>query len=215
MRNRLQAWGLIGEGPDPRLANPECLAGQKDVRAMSIVRSDATSGAYGRSLAMNFGADEAPAIVSRLLQHAEFAVTEVIADHPNAQLSHSIPSDDAYMISLNLGAVRNKTYWEEGREIGEGRVITALSDPKAAAFGRPIQARVVALIREILDTAPGDDKVDAERLSLLLWASAHGVISLQINKPTLPWPDAMSLVEDLMRAILRLPATPEPKRKRS
>jgi AraC family transcriptional regulator len=85
---------------------------------MRIVRSDAASGAYGRGLARNFGADEAPAIVSRLLQHAEFAVTEVIANHPNGQLSNSIASDDAYMISLNLGVVRNKTYWEEGREIG-------------------------------------------------------------------------------------------------
>ena len=85
---------------------------------MSSVRSDAVSGAYGRGLARNFGADEAPAIVSRLLQHAAFAVTELIAGDPNGQLSNSIPSDDAYMISLNLGAVRHKTYWEEGREIG-------------------------------------------------------------------------------------------------
>lgn len=84
---------------------------------MSIMRSDATSDTYGHGLARKFGADDAPAIVTRLLQHAEFAVTEVIADHPNGQLSNSIPSDDAYMISLNLGAVRNKTYWEEGREI--------------------------------------------------------------------------------------------------
>ena len=84
----------------------------------------------------------------------------------------------------------------------EGRVIPSLSDPKAAAFGRPIQARVVALIQEIFE-ATGRETNDAERLSLLLWASAHGVISLQINKPTLVWPDATGLVEDLMRAVLR------------
>ena len=85
---------------------------------MSIVRSNAPSGAYGRGLAKNFGADEAPAIVSRLLQHAAFAVTEVIADHPNGQLTTPIPLEDAYLICLNLRAVRYKTYWEEGREIG-------------------------------------------------------------------------------------------------
>ena len=85
---------------------------------MSIVRPRAAFGVYGRGLAKNFGADEAPAILSRLLQHAEFAVTEVVVADPNGQLSNSIPSDDAYMISLNLGVVRNKTYWEEGREIG-------------------------------------------------------------------------------------------------
>jgi AraC family transcriptional regulator len=97
---------------------PECLACRKEARAMSIVRSDAPSGAYGRGLAKNFGADEAPAIVSRLLQHAAFAVTEVIADHPNGQLTTPIPLEDAYLICLNLRAVRYKTYWEEGREIG-------------------------------------------------------------------------------------------------
>jgi AraC family transcriptional regulator len=85
---------------------------------MRNVRSDAASGAYGRGLARNFGADEAPAIVSRLLQHAAFAVTEVIADHPNGQLTTPIPPDDAYLICLNLRAMRYKTYWEEGREMG-------------------------------------------------------------------------------------------------
>ena len=87
---------------------------------MSMVRSDAGYGAYGPALGKNFGADEAPAIVSRVLQHAEFAATELIVDNPNGQLSNSIPSYDAYMISLNLGAVRSKFYWEEGREIVRG-----------------------------------------------------------------------------------------------
>ena len=84
---------------------------------MSDVRSEASSGTYGRGLAKNFGANEAPAIVSRLLRHAAFAATEVNVDRPHGELSNSIPADDAYMISLNLGAVRNKFYWEEGREI--------------------------------------------------------------------------------------------------
>lgn len=85
---------------------------------MSVARSDVLSGAYGSSLAKSFGADEAPAIVSRPLQHAAFAVTEVIANHPNGELTTPIPLDDAYLICLNLRAVRYKTYWEEGREIG-------------------------------------------------------------------------------------------------
>lgn len=85
----------------------------------------------------------------------------------------------------------------------EGWIISGLSDPKAVAFGLPIQVRVVALIKEIRGTAAGRASNDAQRLSLLLWASTHGVISLQINKPTLPWPEATSLVEDLMRAVLR------------
>jgi AcrR family transcriptional regulator len=91
------------------------------------------------------------------------------------------------------------------RMLFEGRVIPSLSDPMAAAFGRPIQLRVAALIREILEDAPGREPPDADRLALLLWAGTHGVVSLQINKPTLPWPDATALVEELMRALLRPP----------
>ncbi len=85
----------------------------------------------------------------------------------------------------------------------EGRVISGLSDPKLATFGRAIQTRVTALIKEILEATPGREAEDAERLSLLLWASTHGVISLQINKPTLRWPKATALVEDVMRALIR------------
>ena len=124
---------------------------------MSIVRSDAASGAYGRGLARNFGADEAPAIVSRLLQHAAFAVTEVIAHHPNGQLSNSIPADDAYMISLDLGAVRNKTYWEEGREIqrcvhrtGETAISDLRRDPRLI-MDSPVHSLMMYLPRATLN----------------------------------------------------------------
>jgi hypothetical protein len=57
----------------------------------------------------------------------------------------------------------------------------------------------VALIEEILEATPGREAEDPERLALLLWASTHGVISLQINKPALRWPKATALVEDMMR----------------
>lgn len=87
----------------------------------------------------------------------------------------------------------------------EGGVIPTLRDPKAASFGRPIQARVIELLKEVLDAVPERGQEDAERLSLLLWASTHGVISLQINKPTLHWPDATKLVEELMVRVVRPP----------
>ena len=125
---------------------------------MTIVRFDAASGAYGRGLARNFGADdEAPAIVSRLLHHAAFAATEVIADHPNGQLSNSIPSDDAYMISLNLGAVRNKIYWEEGREVvrcvhrtGEVAISDLRRDPRLI-MDSPVHTLMMYLPRATLN----------------------------------------------------------------
>jgi hypothetical protein len=39
------------------------------------------------------------------------------------------------------------------------------------------------------------------RLALLLWSGLHGVISLRINKPTLDWPLATELAEQVTRAI--------------
>jgi len=83
----------------------------------------------------------------------------------------------------------------------EGGVISALNDKTAATFGRPIQLRVMALLAELFKGAT--EKPNVERLSLLLWVATHGVISLQINKPTLAWPDATALVEDFMRALLQ------------
>lgn len=89
----------------------------------------------------------------------------------------------------------------------EGRVILRLNDPMAAAFGRPMQGRSVELITELV--AKRGSKGGAEdphRLALLLWTGIHGIISLQINKPTLDWPSATELATEVARFIIR----PEP-----
>jgi AcrR family transcriptional regulator len=86
----------------------------------------------------------------------------------------------------------------------EGRVVPRLDDPRAADFGRPLLERSIELVREIA-VAPGADRVsdDPERLSLLLWSGLHGIVSLRLNKPTLDWPDAIELAEQMTRAIIR------------
>lgn len=86
----------------------------------------------------------------------------------------------------------------------EGRVVPRLNDPMTANFGRPLLERSVELIRDIRP-APGAARVsdDPERLALLLWTSLHGIISLRANKPTLVWPDAAELAEQMMRALIR------------
>jgi len=86
----------------------------------------------------------------------------------------------------------------------EGRVVPRLDDPRAADFGRPLLERSVELVREIA-VAPGADRVseDPERLALLLWSGLHGIVSLRLNKPTLDWPDAIELAEQMARAIIR------------
>jgi AcrR family transcriptional regulator len=86
----------------------------------------------------------------------------------------------------------------------EGRVVPKLSDPRIADFGRPLLVRTIELIREI-PAAPKAKRVsnDPQRLALLLWSSLHGIISLRNNKPTLQWPDARELAEQIARAIIQ------------
>ena len=86
----------------------------------------------------------------------------------------------------------------------EGRVVARMTDPLNMAFGRPLLIRSTELVREIVAENPVDRITqDPERLSLLLWSGLHGVVSLQINKPTLKWPAAKELVEQMAIALIR------------
>ena len=77
--------------------------------------SRATAGVYGRNLGEKFGAEDAPFIVTRSLQCAEIAVTEVCVDRPLGRLSDPLPRVDAYMICLLLRDLPSNSYWEDGR----------------------------------------------------------------------------------------------------
>lgn len=86
----------------------------------------------------------------------------------------------------------------------EGRVILRLNDPRAATFGRPMQERSVELISELLrKKGPKRVAEDPNRLALLLWTALHGIVSLQINKPTLDWPSATDLATQAAGFIIR------------
>jgi AraC family transcriptional regulator len=85
---------------------------------MSVAPSDDTSAQYGGGLARKFGLEEAPAIVVRVLQRAEFAATELRVDRPSGELSEPVSPADAYAICVLLQDPPAKNYWEEGREVG-------------------------------------------------------------------------------------------------
>jgi len=86
----------------------------------------------------------------------------------------------------------------------EGRVVPKLNDPRIADYGRPLLVRSVELIRQIPAAAKAKRvSDDPQRLALLLWASVHGIVSLQNNKPTLQWPDAKTLAEQAIRSIIQ------------
>src|SRR5580693_8500882 len=79
--------------------------------------SEAMAGAYGRNLGTKYGAEDAPAIVTRSLHSTEIAVTEVCVVRPLGRLSDPIPRVDAYMICLMLRDIPNNVYWEDGRQV--------------------------------------------------------------------------------------------------
>lgn len=75
------------------------------------------SAGYGSRLGETVGADEAPSVVTRSLQGAEVAVTEVRVDQPDLRLSDPIPAEDAYLICLMLRDLPSVSYHEGGRHV--------------------------------------------------------------------------------------------------
>jgi AcrR family transcriptional regulator len=86
----------------------------------------------------------------------------------------------------------------------EGRVVPRHNNKRIADFGRPLLVRSIELIREIAPArGPGRVSDDPQRLALLLWSGLHGIVSLRINKPTLEWPAAVELAEQITRAVIQ------------
>jgi AraC family transcriptional regulator len=77
----------------------------------------ATSDGYGQQLAERLRAEQAHAVVTRVLRTAEMAVTETKCDDPALGLSQSIQREDAYLVALTLRDFPNRQYWEDGRHM--------------------------------------------------------------------------------------------------
>jgi AraC family transcriptional regulator len=70
---------------------------------------------YGKDLAASFGGEEGPFMVTRAVQHAELAVTELLIDHPPGRIGDPIPRQDAYMVCCQLRDRDGIECWEDGR----------------------------------------------------------------------------------------------------
>ena len=69
----------------------------------------------------------------------------------------------------------------------EGRIYTRYDDPKIMKMGKPLLVRSSELISEVRKERGLDPLKDVDEVSVMLWACLHGIVSLQINKPTLTW----------------------------
>lgn len=83
----------------------------------ALESSPTPSGVLGRSLGEKFGAEEAPALVTRALPPAEIGITEVRVVQPIGGLSDPLPRADAFMLCFMLSDLPNNSYWEEGRQV--------------------------------------------------------------------------------------------------
>lgn len=62
-------------------------------------------------------------------------------------------------------------------------------------------AMLVTTVQAAIDTGRTRHR-DPMRVALILWSAVHGLTSLLIAKPNVPWPDTAGLVDDLLDVIV-------------
>ena len=72
-------------------------------------------GIYGQKLGQPLHLKDAPSLTTRSLHSAALAVTETRDDNPVRALSGSLPSEDAYLVSLKFRDYAHCECWERGR----------------------------------------------------------------------------------------------------
>jgi AraC family transcriptional regulator len=165
-------------------------------------RSEALADAYGRNLGTKYGAEDAPAIVTRSLHSTEIAVTEICVHRPSGRLSDPIPRVDAYMICLMLRDIPNNAYWEDGRQVsayslraGEVTIHDLKREP-LAVIDQPIHSLLCYIPSAALNMLA--DQANVPRISELRYKPGVGVFDETIRHiglsllPALQTPDQVS-----------------------
>jgi AcrR family transcriptional regulator len=89
------------------------------------------------------------------------------------------------------------------RLLYQGVALRAVSDPTQAAFGQPMLDRTAELVDAMEIEGTANPIADAPRTALLIWTGLHGILTLQIDKDTIPWPDAHDLAHQMLTALVR------------
>jgi AraC-like DNA-binding protein len=164
--------------------------------------SEALADAYGRNLGTKYGAEDAPAIVTRSLHSTEIAITEICVHRPSGRLSDPIPRVDAYMICLMLRDIPNNAYWEDGRQVsayslraGEVTIHDLKREP-LAVIDQPIHSLLCYIPSAALNMLA--DQANVPRISELGYKPGVGVFDETIRHiglsllPALQTPDQVS-----------------------
>jgi AraC family transcriptional regulator len=171
--------------------------------AMSMNQgSQGAAGVYGRNLGGKFGAEDAPCIVTRSLQYAEIAVTEVCVDRPLGRLSDPLPCVDAYMVCLLLRDLPSNCYWEDGRQVaalslraGQTTIHDLRREPRAL-MDKPIHSLLCHLPSSAFNVLA--DQANVPRISEVRYKPGEGIFDETIRHigfsllPALRTPDCVS-----------------------
>jgi AraC-like DNA-binding protein len=157
---------------------------------------------YGRKLGIKFGAEDAPFILTRSLQCADIAVTEVFVDRPLGRLCDPLPRMNAYMICLLLHDLPDNSYWEEGRQVsvlslqaGQTTIHDLRREP-LALMDKPVHSLLFYLPCAALDALA--DQANVPRVSELRYEPGLGICDETIRHigltllPALRTPDRAS-----------------------
>jgi AraC family transcriptional regulator len=122
----------------------------------------ATSEGYGQQLAERLRAEQAHAIVTRVLRTADMAVTQTRCDVPVGKDKSSHQREDAFFVTLTFRDYPGREYWEDGRLISVSDVRagqTCIHDLKrgpSALIDKPFDVLFFYLPRSALDAIAED-----------------------------------------------------------
>jgi AraC-like DNA-binding protein len=173
------------------------------VRETSVVNDTPGTGTYGRGLALNYGAEDGPFMVTRSLQRAEVAVTEVRVDRPLGQLSDPIPRQDAYMICLMIRELPRNIYWEDGRQVSAFSLpagVTTLHDLRReplALIDKPVHSLLWFIPQATLSTLA--DQTNVPRIDDLHYEPGVGIFDETIRQISLSLLPALHAPERVSR----------------
>jgi len=135
--------------------------------------------AYGQEFAKNFGLEDAPSIVTRILRKSKIAVTEVLSDRPRVGMTEELKREEAWLVGLQLRDFPHSRMWLEGRELdcfdlraGETLFYDLTRDPRVL-IDQPFHSVHFYIPRATFDAVADD--VSAPRVSELDYPPGAGV----------------------------------------
>jgi AraC-like DNA-binding protein len=158
---------------------------------------------HGQRLADKFGVPDVPCIVTRSLQGAHIAVSEVRIDKPLDRLSEPFAREDAYALSLVLCDLPDNSYWEDGRQVAMATIrsgqslIHDLRRNPMVLVNKPMHSLLLYLPRSALDALADDANVP--RVAELPYEPGVGVLDETVRNLGLSLLPALRAPEQVSR----------------